>query len=93
MPRYRVVRTVELNTSYYVDVADDVDVQQLADMNPEYDGMEIEYIYEDDVTDSYTAVIFEVKPDADPKKLFYENDGKQVYHRLTPSEWESEDYD
>ncbi len=89
MPRYRVVRTVELNTSYYVDVADDVDVQQLADMNPQDDGLDIEYVYEDDVTDSYTAVIFEVKPDADPKMPFYENDGKQVYHR----EWESQDYE
>ena len=44
--RYRVVRTVELNTSYYVDVADDVDVQQLADMNPEYDGLDIEYVHQ-----------------------------------------------
>lgn len=89
MPRYRVVRTTELNTSYYVDVPDDVGIQELADMNPEYDGMDIEYVYQDDVTDSYTAVIFEVKPDADPKKPFYHNDGKEVYHY----ERESQDHE
>jgi len=89
MPRYRVVRTTELNTSYYVDVPDDVGIQELADMNPEYDEMDIEYVYQDDVTDSYTAIIFEVKPDADLKKPFYDNDGKQVYHY----EWESQDYE
>ena len=79
MARYRVVRTVELKTSYYVDVPDDMGIQELADMNPEYDQMDIEYIYQDDVTDSYTSDIFEVNPDADPKKHFFENDGKQVY--------------
>jgi len=89
MPRYRVVRTVELKTSYYVDVADDVDVQQLADMNPEYDQMDIEYVYQDDVVDSYTSDIFEVKPDADPKKWFFENDGKQVYGY----EWGSQNHE
>ena len=50
MPRYRVVRTVELKTSYYVNVAD-----------------------------SYTSDIFEVVPNADPLKEFWENDGKRVY--------------
>ena len=79
MPRYRVVRTVELKTSYYVNVADDVTPEKLADMNPNFDNMDIEYIYEDDVADSYTSDIFEVVPNADPSKEFWENDSKRVY--------------
>ena len=79
MPRYRVVRTVELKTSYYVNVADDVTPEKLADMNPDFDNMDIEYIYEDDVADSYTSDIFEVVPNADPSKEFWKNDGKRVY--------------
>ena len=79
MPRYRVVRTVELKTSYYVNVADDVTPEKFADMNPNFDNMDIEYIYEDDVADSYTSDIFEVVPNADPLKEFWENDGKRVY--------------
>ena len=83
MPKYRVIRTVELMTSYYVDVLDELGIQELADMDPAYDGLDCqptEYLYENDVVDSYTHAIYEVKPDFDPKKSFFENDGKQVYH-------------